>query len=103
MPPGWASAGSSSRGEDSMLQMIEANWVAFALALVIGLLVAWWLFGRTSKADRRDRRPDVLDEGAAPAQRNQALIDAPSAAAAATTVPPATTAAGFAGTGPDIM
>jgi predicted flap endonuclease-1-like 5' DNA nuclease len=83
--------------------MIEANWVAFALALIIGLLVAWWLFGRTSKADRRERRPDVLDEGAAPAQRNQAFIDAPSAATAATTVPPATTAAEFAGTGPDIM
>jgi len=83
--------------------MIEANWVAFALALVIGLLVAWWLFGRTTKPERRDRRPDVLDEGAAPAQRNQALIDAPSAAAAATTGPPAATAASFAGTGPDTM
>lgn len=89
-----------------MLQMIEANWVAFALALIIGLLVAWWLFGRTSKAERRERRPDVLDEGAAPAQRNQALIDAPSAATAATTAPPpspAATAASFASTGPDIM
>jgi predicted flap endonuclease-1-like 5' DNA nuclease len=73
--------------------MIEANWVAFALALIIGLLVAWWLFGRASKApERPDRRPDVLDEGAAPAQRNQALIDAPSA-----------TAAAFAGSGPDTM
>lgn len=73
--------------------MIEANWVAFALALVIGLLVAWWLFGRASKApERRERRPDVLDEGAAPAQRNQALIDAPSA-----------TSAAFASTGPDTM
>jgi predicted flap endonuclease-1-like 5' DNA nuclease len=67
-----------------MLQTIEANWVAFALALVIGLLVAWWLFGRTTR-DRRERsyRPDVLDEGAAPAQRNQALIDAASAVQAA--------------------
>jgi predicted flap endonuclease-1-like 5' DNA nuclease len=83
--------------------MIEANWVAFALALVIGLLVAWWLFGRTAKGESRARRPDVLDEGAAPAQRNQALIDAPSAAAAATAPPPATTAASFAGAGPDIM
>lgn len=86
-----------------MLQMIEANWVAFALALIIGLLVAWWLFGRSSKVERRSHRPDVLDEGAAPAQRNQSLIDAPSAAAAATAPPPATTAASLAGTGPDIM
>lgn len=63
-----------------MLQTIEANWVAFALALVIGLLVAWWLFGRASTPARRSHAPDVLDEGAAPARRNQALIDAPPAA-----------------------
>jgi cbb3-type cytochrome oxidase subunit 3 len=51
-----------------MLQTIEANWIAFALALVFGLLVAWWLFGRGSRDTRdRSRRPDVLDEGAAPA------------------------------------
>jgi predicted flap endonuclease-1-like 5' DNA nuclease len=67
-----------------MLQVNEANWVAFALVLLIGLLVAWWLFRRPSRApERKERRPDVLDEGAAPAQRNQALIDAPSATAAA--------------------
>ncbi|MBV1690727.1 hypothetical protein KRR38_24370 [Novosphingobium sp. G106] len=76
-----------------MLQTIEANWIAFALALVIGLLVAWWLFGRGSRERERSYRPDVLDEGAAPAQRNQALIDQPSAVRAA----------GFADTGPDIM
>lgn len=76
-----------------MLQMIEANWIAFALALVIGLLVAWWLFGRNAKVERRSHGPDVLDEGAAPAQRNQSLIDAP----------PAASAASFAGTGPDIL
>jgi len=72
-----------------MMQMIEANWIAFALALLIGLLVAWWLFGRASKgAAPRAHRPDVLDEGAAPSMRNQALIDAPSAAAAVTITPP---------------
>ena len=68
-----------------MMTLIEANWVVFALALLIGLAVAWWLFGRADTAPRRDRRPDVLDEGAAPAQRNQALIDA---APAAQIVPP---------------
>jgi predicted flap endonuclease-1-like 5' DNA nuclease len=77
-----------------VLQTIEANWIAFALALVIGLLVAWWLFGRGSRDTReRSRGPDVLDEGAAPAQRNQALIDAPSAVKAAS----------YADTGPDIF
>jgi len=78
--------------------MIEANWIAFALALLIGLLVAWWLFARGSKGAReRAHRPDVLDEGVAPAQRNQALIDAPSAAAAALTPPPVSV--GMAGIG----
>lgn len=64
-----------------MLQMIEANWLAFTLALLIGLVVAWWLFARGSTdAKPRERKPDALDEGAAPAARNQALIDAPPAA-----------------------
>lgn len=70
-----------------MLQMIEANWLALALVVVIGLLVAWWIFARGSAPRERHRAPDALDEGAAPAQRNQALIDAPSAAALADTGP----------------
>lgn len=90
-----------------MQNMIEANMLAFALALIIGLLVAWWLFRRTTRdtSRTRDRRPDVLDEGAAPAQRNQALIDAPSATAASG-VPPsamANAAASVAAAGPDIL
>lgn len=73
-----------------MIQLIEANWPAFVIALAIGLLVAWWLFGRSSRGGRvRHHARDVLDEGAAPAQRNQALIDAPSAATVAVTPPPA--------------
>lgn len=80
-----------------MLQMIEANWLAFALALLIGLLVAWWIFRQTTRRDApRTHRPDVLDEGAAPAQRNQALIDADPAVTASA-------AASIAATGPDIM
>jgi predicted flap endonuclease-1-like 5' DNA nuclease len=59
---------------------IEANWLVFGIALLAALLIGWWLFGRASKAPPRQHRPDVLDEGQAPAQRNQALIDAPPAA-----------------------
>jgi predicted flap endonuclease-1-like 5' DNA nuclease len=70
-----------------MMQMIEANWLALALVLIIGLLVAWWIFARGSAPRERHRAPDALDEGAAPAQRNQALIDAPSAAALADSGP----------------
>ncbi|MPS70406.1 MAG: hypothetical protein E2586_18145 [Novosphingobium sp.] len=61
--------------------MIEANWLIFIVALLVGIVVAYWLFARASKPAPRAHRPDVLDEGAAPAQRNQALIDdAPPAA-----------------------
>jgi predicted flap endonuclease-1-like 5' DNA nuclease len=70
-----------------MSEMMQANWLAFALALLIGLAVAWWLFGRAATPPKREHRPDVLDEGAAPAQRNQALIDA--APAAQFVTPPA--------------
>ncbi|MFT4025620.1 MAG: hypothetical protein QM676_02275 [Novosphingobium sp.] len=65
------------------LQMIEANWLALVLVLIIALLVAWWVFARGTKPRERHRGADVLDEGAAPAQRNQALIDAPSAVSTA--------------------
>jgi predicted flap endonuclease-1-like 5' DNA nuclease len=63
-----------------MIELIETNWVVFAAALLIGVLVAWWLFARASKVPERHHAPDVLDEGQAPAARNQALIDAPPAA-----------------------
>lgn len=83
------------------LQMIEANWLALVLVLIIGLLVAWWIFSRATKPRERHRAADVLDEGAAPAQRNQALIDAPSSAAAAAAA--AVSTAALADTGPGIF
>ncbi len=67
-----------------MAGLFEQYWWLFVLALLIGIIVAWWIFAvndRTRVA--ASRRPDVLDEGAPPATRNQALIDAPPAAAAA--------------------
>ncbi len=52
------------------------------------MLIAWWLYARASSAPkRRDYKPDVLSEGAEPAQRNQALIDAPPAAQIVTPAP----------------
>ncbi|MGH6787307.1 MAG: hypothetical protein ACREBO_10785 [Novosphingobium sp.] len=74
-----------------MTEMIGANWIAFALALAIGLAVAWWLFGRAATPPERSRAPDVLDEGAAPAARNAALVESAPAAAA------------FTAGGPDIL
>lgn len=76
-----------------LVQLAEANAIVLGAALVLVLLVAWWLLNRSRAAARqRSYRPDVLDEGVAPASRNQALIDAPSAATAA-----------LAASGPDIM
>lgn len=63
-----------------MVQMIEANWLIFIAALLIGIVVAYWIFAHGSKPAKRSHRPDVLDEGTAPAQRNQALIDSAPAA-----------------------
>jgi len=63
-----------------MMELIEANWWIFVLALAIGIAVAWWIFVANRKTRVITTKPDVLDEGAAPAKRNQALIDAPSAA-----------------------
>lgn len=70
-----------------MMQTIEANWVAFAVALLAILVVGWLLLARArSKPARREYKPDVLDQGAALVHRNQALIDA--APAAKVTPPP---------------
>ncbi len=70
-----------------MMQTIEANWVAFAVALLAVLVVGWLLLARARKgAPRREYKPDVLDQGAASVHRNQALIDA--APAAQVTPPP---------------
>lgn len=74
--------------------MIEVNWPYIGLAVVVVLLLLFLLLSRRGKKVReRHRAPDALDEGAAPAQRNQAFIDAPSAVKAAE----------LADTGPDIM
>lgn len=63
-----------------MIDLSNPNLVWFVLALVAGLALVWFLFGRAATPRERSHRPDVLDEGVGPAQRNQALIDAPPAA-----------------------
>ncbi len=77
------------------MEMIEANWLLIGAALVLALLVLWWLFARTSKPAERTHKPDVLDEGVGPAQRNQALIDAPPSAQIVTPLPASATMAGL--------
>ncbi|WP_230293562.1 hypothetical protein [Croceicoccus sp. Ery5] len=64
-----------------MVEMIQSNWLAFLLVVIVAVLIAVWLIARPKKTRDRSFRPDVLDEGVAPAQRNQAFIDAPPASA----------------------
>ena len=72
-----------------MIDLSNPNLLIIAGAVVLGLLLVWFLFGRSSAPRVRSYKPDVLDEGASPAARNQALIDAPPAAKVAPVAAPA--------------
>ncbi|MFN3516066.1 MAG: hypothetical protein ACK4YM_02780 [Novosphingobium sp.] len=78
-----------------MLQTIDTNTLVIGLAVLAVLLIGFILLRRGSTgARRRDYKPDVLDEGAASVQRNQALIDAAPAAQIITAPPSSATLAG---------
>lgn len=73
-----------------MTELIESYWPYLLVALAILIPLGWFLFLANRKTSVITDRRDVLDEGAARAQRNQALIDAaPPAANAAAAPPPA--------------
>ena len=87
-----------------MSELLQTYWPLIVAALLLGLVIAWYLFSASRKTRVSGTSGDVLDEGAAPAQRNKALIDsAPAAtpmqpaagvpAGGATTEPAATTPA----------
>lgn len=78
-----------------MLEMIESNQIVLAGIVLLIVFVAWWLWGRSRPAQGRREYTDVLSEGAAPAERNNALISAPSAAALVTPPPGVGTMAGI--------
>lgn len=71
-----------------MPELIEAYWPYFLIAMAIGIAVAWFAFVATRRTSVTTDKRDVLDEGAPPAARNQALIDTPAAAAASATAAP---------------
>lgn len=82
-----------------MSETLQTYWPAIVAALVLGLLIAWYVFhaGRKTRVTGDNR--DVLDEGADRAARNEALIDsAPAASRPETVIPPATPP-GMAGAG----
>ena len=79
-----------------MVELVQDNWILFVIALIIGLLVAWWIFAATRRTKVEIEHRDEAE--ATPVRRNQALIDAPPAAAAASGIPPAAPV-GMAGVG----
>jgi predicted flap endonuclease-1-like 5' DNA nuclease len=78
-----------------MLALIEANQLVLGGIVLLIALVVWWVWGRSKAAPAKREYTDVLSEGAAPATRNNALIDAPSAAALVTPPPGVGTMAGI--------
>lgn len=80
------------------MEFVEANWLLILIALIVAITIAWFVFHSARRTRVLGEEPrDVLDDGAAPAARNQALIDAPPAASAVPLVPSAP--AGLAGMG----
>lgn len=78
------------------MQFLVDNWLIALLALVAAIAVGWYIFHASRRTRITGARRDVLDEGAAPASRNQALIDAAPASAKRVPLPPLTPA-GMAG------
>lgn len=63
-----------------MTEFVAANLTVLVVGALIVLAAAWWAIIATRRTRVQLDRRDTLDEGAAPAARNQALIDAPPAA-----------------------
>lgn len=63
-----------------MSQLLADNWILLVIALIVGLVVAWYLFRSNRRTHVMGASRDVLDDGAERAQRNSALVDAPPAA-----------------------
>jgi predicted flap endonuclease-1-like 5' DNA nuclease len=70
-----------------MVELVQDNWLLLVIALLLGVLVAWWLFAASRRTRVELARPE---EQGAPAKRNQALIDATPGAAGAADIPPPT-------------
>lgn len=72
-----------------MNDFVAANLPLVIIGALLALAALWWLLMATRRTRVEVDRRDALDEGAAPAARNQALIDAPSSADTAVPMPPA--------------
>jgi len=73
-----------------MNEFVSANWPLVLIALAVGIVLLWWVIAATRRTRVSVDRRDALDEGAAPAARNQALIDAAPAGAVLPSIVPET-------------
>ncbi len=78
-----------------MNELLAQYWVLILVALIIGIVVAWFVFAANRKT--RVVSASAEKESEEPARRNQTLIDAPPAAQAVEISP--ATPAGLAGAG----
>ena len=67
-----------------MGELLQANIVLVIIAVLIGVLVAWWIFAANRKTRVEIEQSD--EEASKVAKRNQALIDSPPAAGALSSV-----------------
>ncbi len=68
---------------------VEAYWPYIIAGLVALLVLLWWLVAAMRRTKVETDTSDILDDGKGPANRNQALIDAPPAVEPKVAVPPA--------------
>lgn len=80
------------------MDYLTENWLLVLIALLAAITVGWYVFHASRRTRITSQSRDVLDENAAPAARNQALIDTPPAVARDIPLPPAAPA-GMAGAG----
>lgn len=64
------------------MEFVETNWLLILIVAALAIVIAWYIFHAARRTRVTGETRDVLDEGAAPAARNQALIDALPVAAA---------------------
>lgn len=77
-----------------MNELFAQFWWVFVIALLVGIIVSWWLFAANRKTTIA--REPAADDAAKGAKRNQALIDS---APAASPAPPVPAPEGLAGIG----
>ena len=62
-----------------MTDLSDNTLIIVAAVVLVAVLVAWWILRRRPAERIRAQTPDVLTPGAAPAERNTLLVEAPPA------------------------